>query len=359
MKRYAVIGVIVLALAGALWLMYVNPFAPTRNANGPQLANELHLFIWEEYLDPQVKTDFEKEFGVKIVEDNYGSNEELLAKLQAGGSGYDVIVPSDYAVRLMTKHNLLAELDLKNIANLKNIGEKFKNLEFDPKNQFSVPYMWGTTGIGYNKKELSEAPTSWADLFDPVRIEKHKGRISMLNDARECIGAALLYLGYSPNSIDPQQLEEAKQALLKQKEFLAKYDSESFEDSLASNEMVIIQGWSGEITVAQAANADIGFVIPKEGSLIFLDNLAIPRTSKNKYTAEIFINYLLRPEVSAKIVNLRQYASPNEAARSLIQPEILNGPSYAMPADVQLHWLQDLGSAGELYEKIWVEIKGR
>jgi len=357
-KKYAIIGVLVIVIGVALWL-YLGPKILAPISESSRLAKELHLFIWEEYLDPQVKADFEKEFDVKIIEDNYGSNEELLAKLQAGGSGYDVIVPSDYTVRMMSRQNLLAELNLKNIPNLTHIGEKFKNLEFDPKNQYSVPYMWGTTGIGYNKKTVGEAPTSWASLFDPAKLEPYKGRLSMLNDARECIGAALLYLGFSPNTTDSAQLEAAKQVLLKQKEYVAKFDSESFEDSLASNEMFLAQGWSGEITIAQGANADIGFVIPQEGSLIFLDNLAIPKSSKNQYTAEIFINYLLKPEVSAKIVNTRLYASPNETARTLIKPDILNGPSYTMPAGVRLYWLEDVGSAADLYEKIWLEVKGQ
>jgi spermidine/putrescine transport system substrate-binding protein len=357
-KKYAMLGAIVVLLGAGLWFIYRNPWAPVPTSQQSTLAKELHLFIWEEYLDAQIKTDFEKEFGVKIIEDNYGSNEELLAKLQAGGSGYDVIVPTDYTVSLMRKQNLLAQLNLTNIPNLKHISENFKNLEFDPQNEVSVPYLWGTTGIGYNQQELSKAPTSWADLFDPAKLESHRGRISMLNDGRECIGAALIYLGYSPNTTDPSQLEEAKQILLKQKEFLAKYDSESFEDSLAGNETVIAHSWSGEITVAGGSNSNLRFVIPKEGSLIFLDNLAIPKSSTNQYTAEVFINYLLRPDVSAKIVNSRMYASPNEAAKALIKPEILNSPSYLLPEGIKLHWLEDLGSAGDIYQKIWTEVKG-
>ncbi|MBI1744092.1 spermidine/putrescine ABC transporter substrate-binding protein [Candidatus Acetothermia bacterium] len=359
MKKYAIVAGVVIVFGVAVWLMYVNPFSTSPRAVTPQLAKELHLFIWSNYLDPTVKTDFEKEFGVKVIEDNFASNEDLLAKLQAGGSGYDVIVPSDYMVQIMRKQNLLAPLDLKNIANFKNINQSFKNLDFDPGNQFSMPYMWGTTGIGYNKKKASAPPTSWADLFDPAKLEPYKGRISMLDDAREAIGAALIYLGFSPNTTNEKELEAAKQVLIKQKPFVAKYDSESFRDSLAANEVILAHGWTGDIAAAKVANPDIEFVIPKEGSLTFLDNLAIPKTSKNQYTAEVFINYLLRPEISAKIVNLRRYASPNDAAKSLIQPEILNSATYSRPEGIKLYWLQDLGPAGDLYEKIWTEIKGQ
>jgi spermidine/putrescine-binding protein len=347
-------------LAGAIWLMYLNPdgVTSTQPSATPPLAKALHLFIWEEYLGPEVRADFEREFGVKIIEENYASNEDLLAKLQAGAGGYDVIVPTDYMVSLMIKGNLLAALDLAKLPNLRHIGARFKNLEFDPTNQYSVPYLWGTTGIGYHAREVSPPATSWADLFEPARLEKYRGRISMLNDKREVIGAALLYLGYSPNTTDATQLEAAKQVLLQQKAYLAKYDSEAFEDSLAAGEMLLVQGWSGEITAARETNPEIAYVIPREGSLIFLDNLAIPKSSKNQDTAEVFINYLLRPDVAARITNYVLYASPNEAAAPLIRPDLLAGPAYALPEDVPLHWLRDLGAeADDLYDKIWTQVK--
>jgi spermidine/putrescine-binding protein len=181
----------------------------------------------------------------------------------------------------------------------------------------------------------------------------------MLNDMREVVGAALLALGYFPESIDPQQLAQAQELLQQQKPFLAKYDSESFKDSLASGETVLAQGWSGDIAMAQTQNPEIGFAIPREGTFIFVDNWAIPKGARHKELAEEFINFVLRPEISAMIVNHVRYASVNEAAPPLIKAEILDSLSYQVPEGTKLWWLADLGPANGLYERVWMEIKGR
>ena len=207
-----------------------------------------------------------------------------------------------------------------------------------------MPYQWGITGIGYNKTQVMPPPTRWTDLFEPTRIEPYKNRISMLNDMREVIAAALVAFRALPESTDPQHLAQA-QALLLQQPFLAKYDSESFEDSLASGETVLAQGWSGEIAMAQAQNPDIAFVVPAEGTFVFVDNWAIPGCAAER-VGRGFLNFVLRPEISAMIVNHARYASVNEAARAFIKPEILNGPSYAWPEDTKLWWLHDFNDAG-------------
>jgi spermidine/putrescine transport system substrate-binding protein len=320
----------------------------------------LHLFNWDNYLNPQVAKDFEKEFGIRIVEDKFASNEDLLAKLQAGASGYDVIVPSDYAVRILARHNLLAKLDRVNIPNLKNIARNFKNPAYDPNHDYSVPYLWGTTGVGYSKQGTAAAgvPRSWADMFDPEKLARYRGRVSMLNDMREAIGAALIYKGYSPNSVKPAELEEARKVLLAQKPYLAKYDSEAYEDSLVARETVLAHGWSGEIFTAQGSSNDISFVVPREGSFLFVDNLAIPKSSKNKQLAEQFINYLLRPDVAAKNSNFLKYPTPNAMAKPLLDPSVI-GANYELPAGIKFYSIEDIESAGKLYEKIWIEVKTR
>ncbi|HYY16473.1 MAG TPA: spermidine/putrescine ABC transporter substrate-binding protein, partial [Gammaproteobacteria bacterium] len=263
----------------------------------PALARELYLFNWENYLKPAILEAFQKEFGVRVIEDHFTSNEEMLAKLQAGGSGYDVIVPTDYTVRTLIREDRLAPLKHEYLPNLKNIEARFLNPAYDPGNRFSVPYLWGVTGIGYSRKAVMPPPTSWHDLFSPSTLKKYPGRISMLNDMREALGAALIYLGYSPNSQDPKVIDQAKAVLLRQKPFLAKYDSETYEDSLTAKELVLTQGWSGDYFAAQRQDPDIGFVVPREGAFLFVDNLAIPRGSKRHSTAEVFINYLLRAEI--------------------------------------------------------------
>ncbi len=185
----------------------------------PPLADELHIYNWSEYIDPEIYAEFEAEFGVKVIEDTFSSNEDLLAKLQAGATGYDLIVPSDYMVEIMIELDLLAPLNYDNIPNFVNIDDLFRDPPYDPGNQYSVPYQWGTTGIGYDLDVFGdEAPDSWGYLFDPDMAAPYAGRMSMLNDSREVIGAALKYLGYSLNSTDEAQLEEAKQLLIQQKE---------------------------------------------------------------------------------------------------------------------------------------------
>jgi spermidine/putrescine transport system substrate-binding protein len=319
----------------------------------------LRIFIWEDYIDPEVYRLFEREFGVKVSEENYASNEDMRAKLQAGGVLYDLVVPSDYMVTLLRRDGLLLELDLRRIPNLTNIATRFRDPPYDPGHRYSVPYQWGITGIGYNKSQVVPPPTGWGDLFQSARIERYKNRISMLNDMREVVGAALIALGYSPESTDPQQLAQAQELLQRQKPFLAKYDSESFKDSLASGETVLAQGWSGDIAMAQTQNPEIGFAIPQEGTFIFVDNWAIPKGTRQKELAEAFINFVLRPEISAMIVNHVRYASVNEAAPPLIKAEILNGLSYQVPEGTKLWWLADLGPANGLYERVWLELKGR
>lgn len=319
----------------------------------------LRIFIWEEYIDPAVFRLFEQEVAVRVIEDNYGSNEDMRAKLQAGGALYDLIVPTDYMVGLLRQDGLLLPLDLSRIPNLQYVAPRFRDPPSDPGHRYSIPYQWGITGIGYDKSQVLPPPSSWADLFDPGRMAPYRHRISMLNDMREVIGAALLSLGFSPQSTDPQELAQAQALLQRQKPLLAKYDSEAFEDSLASGETVMAQGWSGEIAMAQRQNPAIAFVIPREGTLMFVDNWAIPKGARHKALAEDFINFVLRPEISARIVNHARYASVNEAAKPFIDAEILRGPSYAEPTGITLWRLEDLGPANQLYERVWLELRAR
>lgn len=341
---------VALALA-ALW-----PVAGAAAPDG-KLAKELRLYNWDRYIDPQVLKDFEREFGVRVIEDKFASNEDLLAKIQASG-GYDVIVPSDYTVQIMIRRQLLAPLDHRNLPNLKNLGKRFREAAYDPGNRYSVPYLWGTSGLGYSRKRFPQPPAGWDDVFNPDKLKKHKGRVSMLNDMRETIGAALIYKGFSPNTTDPSQLEAAKQALLAQKPYLAKYDSEAYKESLAAGETVLVHGWSGEILAQRADNPDVAFIVPREGSFLFVDSLAIPKSTKNQYTAEVFINYLLRPQVAARNSSYLRYPSPNEAARPLIDPR-LEGATYKLPQGITLHSIRDIGEAGRLYERVWTEVKAR
>jgi spermidine/putrescine-binding protein len=324
-----------------------------------ELAKELHIYNWSEYIDPEIYEDFEKEFGVKVIEDTFSSNEDLLAKLQAGATGYDLIVPSDYMVDIMRELDLLAELNFDNIPNFSNVSDLFRDPPYDPGNKYSVPYQWGTTGIGYNAEEFDEAPGSWGYLFDPEMAAPYAGQISMLNDSRETMGAALKYLGYSVNSTSEQELEEAKQLLIQQKAWVSTYDSDGFEDLLAAGETVIGHGWSGDFFAAAEEAEQVWYIIPQEGGVIWTDNLCIPKSAPSQYTAEVFINYLLQPEVGAQITNYTWFGSPNKASEEFIDAEILEEPAIYPPPEVmdKLEFIRDVGEATAIYDRIWTEIK--
>jgi spermidine/putrescine transport system substrate-binding protein len=296
----------------------------------------------------------------------------MLAKLQAGATGYDVIFPSSYLVPTMSELGLLAEIDHKNIPNLKNIDPLFLNIPDDPGNKYCVPYQWGTTGIGYRTDVFGdEVPDSWAYLFDPEKAKKwaEAGGINVLNDQRELIGAALKYLGYSLNDTDEAHLQEAKEVILKVKPYIKSFNSEDYDESLlVPKEVVMSHAWNGD--VAQAASKTIdeetgvspwAYTVPKEGGFIWADQICVTSFSQRKATAEHFINYLLDAENGAAITNYTYYASPNAAAKEFILPEILNDPAIYPPQEVidKLEWGKPLGEAVFLYDQIWTEIKSQ
>ncbi len=332
-----------------------------RCGDASRLSNSVSFYNWGDYIDPDVLTLFEEECGVSVIYDTFSSNEDLLAKLQGGASGYDVIVPSDYMVAIMIQLGLLKELDKANLPNLAHINETFLDQPFDPGNAYSVPYLWGVAGIGYDGDEVAEPPTSLAALFDPAQAEQYAGKISLLNDSRETIGAALKYLGYSMNSTDPAQLEEAKQVVLAVKPFVLTFDSDTYSDLLVSGETVISHGWNGGYAIAIAENPDrnLGFVIPEEGLTIFIDNLAVPATAPNAYTAEVLINFLHDPEIAARISEFVLYATPNTSALELLPEEIRNNTGIFPPQEAlaNVEYLNDVGEATALFERIWTEIK--
>jgi spermidine/putrescine-binding protein len=326
-----------------------------------QLSDSVSFYNWTDYIDPDILTMFEEECGVDVIYDTYSSNEDLLAKLQAGATGYDLIIPSDYMVSIMLQLNMLKELDHSNIPNLANLYPRFTETPYDPGNVYTVPYQWGTTGIGYNLEATGEVPDSWDWIFDPERAAQFEGQISLLNDQREVIGAALKYLGYSMSSVDPTELEAAKQAILAIKPYVATFDSDSFGDILVSGDVVLGVGWGGGYyqDIAESGNDNLGYVIPQEGGTIWTDNLAIPATAPNPYTAEVLINYLLDPEIGAKISNFTYYASANQAAEPMIDEEVTGDPGIYPPPETleKLEFLTELGEGTLLWDRIWTEIK--
>ncbi len=323
-------------------------------------ASEIVLYNWSEYIEPEIYDLFEEEYGIKVVEDNFSNNEELLAKLQGGATGYSLIVPSDYTVGIMIEEGMLAELDKDNIPNIDNLAEQFKNPEYDPGNQHCVAYQWGTTGIGYLDGQVDE-PTSWAVLFEPDPDSPAYGRTTMLDDTRESFAAALVYLGYDINTSDEAQLQEAKDLLIQAKVGLAGYDSDTFEDNLASEENLMAHGWNGDFLVAQEDNENVLYTVPQEGGVIWVDAICIPVTAspEEKLAGELFIDFLLRPDIGAMLSEYTYYASPNEAAEAQLDEEFLTDPTVYPPDEVleRLQFIRPVGEAESLYQRLWDEVK--
>lgn len=325
-----------------------------------QPASEIVLYNWSEYIEPEIYTLFEEEYGIRVIEDNFSSNEELLAKLQGGATGYSLIVPSDYTVSIMIEEGMLAELDQSTIPNLSNLGDRFKDLPFDPGNIYCVPYQWGTTGIGYLSDQVEE-PTSWSVLFDPDPEAAYFGRYTMLDDVRESFAAALVYLGYDINTTDEMQLEEAKQQLINAKAGLAGYDSDTFEDLVAAGENLLAHGWNGDFLVAQEENENVAYTVPQEGGVIWVDMICIPNTvsAEEKLAAELFINFIMRPDIGAMITEYTYFATPNAAAEAQLDEEILNDPTVYPPSETldRLQFIRPVGEAESLYQRLWDEVK--
>lgn len=289
-----------------------------------KLSKELNVFNWTEYLPEDILKEFEKLYGVKVNYDTYSSNEEMHTKLKAGGVGYDVVFPSDYMVQVLTREGLLEKLDHSRIPNMTNLEDRFRDLPFDPKNEYSIPYMWGTTGIAYNTEVVKvDSIKGWADLWRP----EFKDKLVLSDDPREVIGMALRLNGHSLNSTDAGALEQAKQKLLELKPNIKAYNSDSPKDLLLGGGVVAGVVWSGEAAKAMEENPKIRYVIPSEGSTIWMDNMTIPKGAPHRYTAEVFINFLLDPTVSARLSRAYPYGNPNKEAHKHLSRDHLANPA--------------------------------
>lgn len=325
---------------------------PAPNAGA---APTLHYFTWSDYVGPELLAEFERATGAKVVVDTFASNEELLAKLQSGAVGYDVAVPSDFMVTVMARQGLLIELDLEKIPNVRLLADRLQHLPFDPEHRYSIPYLWGTVGIGYDSAVIPTPPESWGVLWDP----RYKGRISMLNDQREVFGVALRSLGHSLNARDPAVIEEAKAKLVTQKPLVKTYASENYDQLLASGEVVLAHGWGGQVARAMTERPSIKYVIPREGATIWSDCLVVLKTSRHKDLAMRFINFLLDRNIAARTTDRLLFASSNREAKALVRPQVRDNPAVYPPDSVfdRLEWMEDVGEAIRLYDRAWTELK--
>ena len=355
---------LVTALVGSFTLAALtgcgsSPSSSASDSGSTADAGEVVVYNWGEYMDPDVLDLFEERTGIKVVYDEFETNEIMYPKVEAGAVSYDVICPSDYMVQKMIDNDLLAELDFDNIPNLKNIGEDYLewSKSFDPENKYFVPYCWGTVGILYNKTMVDDPVTSWDILWD----EKYKDNILMQDSVRDAFAVALKKLGYSLNSTDETELNEAADLLKEQKPLVQAYVVDQVRDKMIGNEAALGVIYSGEAIYTQRENEDLEYVVPEEGTNIWIDGWVIPKNAKNKENAEAFINFLCDPEIALKNFEYITYSTPNTAARKLIEDDNIRNSQIAFPDISKMtnsETFNYLGTDAEnLYNELWNQVK--
>ena len=324
----------------------------------PATAQEqkiLHIFNWSDYISEEAIEDFEKATGIKVVYDTFDSNEVLEAKLMAGKSGYDIVVPTASFMQRQISAGLFRKVDKAKLPNLNNLDKSLMRIvaNHDPGNAYGVPYLWGTTGIGYNiekiKERLPNAPVdSWRLIFDPAVVAKFKDcGVAMLDTPSDVIKSTLRYLGRDPNTTKPEDVKAAEAHLLKIRPFVTYFHSSKYINDLAAGDICLVLGYSGDIVQARNRAADagkkveVGYVIPKEGAMVWFDMMAIPADAPHPQNAHAFINYILTPEVAGAISNAVSYASPNAKALESVDEELKNDSSVYPNAQVKQRLFAD------------------
>lgn len=324
-------------------------------ACGGEKKATINVYNWGDYIDESVISEFEEKYGINVNYEMYDTNESMYQKIKPGAVNYDVAIPSDYMISKMIKEDMLHKIDFNNVPNYKYIDENFKNLEYDPANEYSVPYMWGTVGILYNKTMVKEAVDSWDILWD----EKYKKQILMQDSQRETVGVALQKLGYSLNTRELNELEEAKQELIKQKPLVLAYVVDEVKDKMISGEAALAVVWAGDAVTMIEENPDLDYAVPKEGSNFFVDGMVIPKTSKHKKEAEMFINFMCETETAFKNTDYIGYSTPHTEAKKMLDEDVANDP-VAYPSDDVIESCEvyrDLDDMVKVYDRIWTEIK--
>lgn len=327
---------------------------------GEKSAGELYVYNYGEYFDPDALAQFEEETGIKVTYDEYETNEVMYPIIANGAAQYDLVCPSDYMVQRMISEGMLEKINFDNVPNIKYVDQVYQDAAkgFDSANEYSVPYLWGTVGILYNKTMVKEPVDSWGILWDT----KYKDNILMQKSVRDAFGITLKYLGYSLNSTDEKELEEAKQKLIQQKQsgVVQAYVVDEVRDKMIGNEAAIGVIYSGEALTCQSENPDLEYVIPKEGSNLWIDAWVIPKGAKNKENAEKFLDFLCRPEIAKMNFDYITYSIPNSEGRKLIEEEEYRNSTIAFPELASLtncETLQYLGpDVDDVYNQKWKEV---
>lgn len=328
-------------------------------ANLTSGTEQVIIYNWGEYIDPEVLDMFEEETGIQAIYEEFETNEIMYPKIQSGAIAYDLVCPSDYMIQKMIQNDLLQPLNFDNIPNAKNIGQVYyeKSRQFDPDNQYSIPYCWGTVGILYNTKMVEEPIDSWTVLWDT----QYKDNILMQDSVRDAFAVALKTLGYSLNSTSIHELTQAKDLLVQQKPLVQAYVIDQVRDKMIGSEAAIGVIYSGEAIYTQTENPDLAYVVPKEGSNMWIDSWVMPKNAPNKENAEKFLDFLCSPEIALMNFEYITYSTPNEKARELIEDPAIRNSEIAFPGDSILSRCETftyLGEdADEVYNQLWREVK--
>lgn len=363
-------------LYGLIWLLFglLAGCSQQPAADSNQISRAdgvLRLFNWNNYINPKTLRRFEQQCRCQVTQDYYSDNEELLAKLAAGATGYDLLVPTGNAMDTLIRQGVLRPLDKTLLPNLKNINESYLNTAFDPGNQYSVPYATTITLIGFNREKMRELdlPTdSWALIFEPIHLQKIKGRVTVLDSQRELMAAALSYLGYSVNDTDPAHWQQAKELIIRAKPYWAAFNNTSYIRELAVGNLWVAHGYSNDMFQAaqDARNSGrsfmVDFVIPREGATLSLDSMVLHHSGRRPDIAHQFINFMLEGENSAELTNLIGSGNPNRAAKEYIRADISSNP-VIFPDTAELARLEMLKELDHkqrrLLSRTWTEVKLR
>lgn len=319
----------------------------------------LHLYNWTVYIDPDVLTGFTKETGIPVTLDNFGTNEEMLAKLQAGATGYDIVFPSVFMQNILSKLGYLGNPHLRSLPGYNNLDQRYFKAASDPAHEVCMPYNWGSTGLMYNK-ELTKGidVNSWKVVFDPP--PQLRGKIAMLDDVRETMGAALIYDGYSFNSTNPKELAKARDTIEKAKPYWAAMLTDGIGDKVINGDFAIAHWWSGSVAQSIDTAPDrVGYVIPKEGANGFQEDMCMLASSKNAGASKKFFAYMMRPDVAAKNTNWLHGGTPNKAALPMINASLKDNPNiYPAAATAnRLSLLTDVGDSIKMWDAAWTQVK--
>lgn len=320
-------------------------------------AEKLYIYNWTEYIPNSLLQQFTKETGIEVVYSTFESNEEMYSKMKlTNGGGYDLIFPSSYYIEKMAKEGMLAKLDKTKLVNFAQITPSLLNKNFDPENQYSLPYVYGLTGIGINSAEIDpKAVTSWADLWN----SKYKGKILLTADSREVFHIALLLKGFSPNTTENKEIESAYHLLQKLIPNVQSFNSDSPDVPYVQGEVSLGMIWNGSAFRAHKENPDIQFIYPREGVIIWMDNYAIPKNAEHKEAAYKFIDFMLRPESAKEVIETMGFSMPNEGVKALLEPTDVNDLTLFPPQE-QIEkgvFQEDVGDAIDIYEKYWHLLK--